>query len=114
MTQKIKALELADQMDAEIRHTVELDMLHHNAAAELRRLHAENELLHERHHFDNGVLKELLQTLKLVFPTLERLKFEYADCAYKSNFVQSRADTARRNYDVVRAAIAKAEQENQP
>lgn len=33
-------------------------------SAELRRLHAENELLHERHHFDNGVLKELLKALK--------------------------------------------------
>jgi hypothetical protein len=34
------------------------------AAAELRRMVAENALLHERHHFDNGVLKELLQALK--------------------------------------------------
>jgi hypothetical protein len=33
-------------------------------AAELRRLYAENALLHERHHFDNGVLKELLEALK--------------------------------------------------
>jgi hypothetical protein len=33
------------------------------AAAELRRLHAENALLHERHHFDNGVLKELLDAM---------------------------------------------------
>ena len=33
-------------------------------AAELRRLIAENTLLHERHHFDNGVLKELLEALK--------------------------------------------------
>jgi hypothetical protein len=36
---------------------------HDEAAAELRRLHAENKLLHERHHFDNGVLKELLEAL---------------------------------------------------
>jgi hypothetical protein len=34
------------------------------AAGELRRLVAENALLHERHHFDNGVLKELLEALK--------------------------------------------------
>jgi hypothetical protein len=32
-------------------------------AAELRRLAAENALLHERHRFDNGVLKELLEAL---------------------------------------------------
>jgi hypothetical protein len=55
---------------------------------------------------------ELLTALKLVLPTLERLKFEYADCSYGGNFVQSRADTARRNHDVVRAAIAKAEGTN--
>jgi hypothetical protein len=35
-------------------------------AAELRRLAAENALLHERHRFDNGVLKELLEALKAV------------------------------------------------
>ena len=52
---------------------------------------------------------ELLEALKLVLPTLEQLKFQYADCAYGDNFVQSRADTSRKNYDVVRAAIAKAE-----
>jgi hypothetical protein len=40
------------------------DPLCRDAAAELRRLHAENVLLHERHHFDNGVLKELLEALK--------------------------------------------------
>jgi hypothetical protein len=34
------------------------------AVAELRRLHAKNVLLHERHHFDNGVLAELLEALK--------------------------------------------------
>jgi hypothetical protein len=35
-------------------------------AAELRRLSTENVLLHERHRFDNGVLKELLEALKAV------------------------------------------------
>jgi hypothetical protein len=56
-----------------------------------------------------AVNRELLEASKLVLPTLERLKFQYADCAYGDNFVQSRADTSRKNYDVVRAAIAKAE-----
>ena len=39
------ALRLADELAAEIERTVKLDMTHHNAAAELRRLHAENEAL---------------------------------------------------------------------
>lgn len=40
-----EALRLADELDAELARTVAVDMLHHNAAAELRRLHAENEAL---------------------------------------------------------------------
>ena len=48
MTQP-EALRLADALDAEIQRTVQLDMMHHNAAAELRRLSAENaELWKER------------------------------------------------------------------
>lgn len=46
MTQP-EALRLADQLAAEIERTVQVDMLHHNAAIELRRLHAENEVLRE-------------------------------------------------------------------
>ncbi len=46
MTQP-EALRLADQLGAELVRTVAVDMLHHNAAAELRRLHAENEALRE-------------------------------------------------------------------
>jgi len=34
-----KALRLAGELAAEIKRTVAVDMLHHNAAAELRRLH---------------------------------------------------------------------------
>ena len=40
-----EALRLADQLGAELVRTVAVDMLHHNAAAELRRLHAENDAL---------------------------------------------------------------------
>jgi hypothetical protein len=54
-----KALFLADVIEADPASKTH----HDEAAAELRRLHAENKLLHERHHFDNGVLKELLEAL---------------------------------------------------
>jgi uncharacterized protein YutE (UPF0331/DUF86 family) len=57
MTQP-EALRLADALDR--WHE---GVFPEEAAAELRRLHAENALLHERHHFDNGVLKELLEAL---------------------------------------------------
>jgi hypothetical protein len=86
------------------------------AAAALRRQHQEIEQLRVREAagdtFDIGCLvlqrDELLETLKLVFPTLERLKFE-ADGSYGNNFSQARADTARKNYQAARAAIKKAE-----
>jgi hypothetical protein len=58
MSDRPTALELAAQLDAEIVRTVEVDMLYHQAAAELRRMHdrikdlecdaAENEALRER------------------------------------------------------------------
>ena len=51
MTEKTEALRLAAELDAEIQRTVQLDMMHHNAAAELRRLHTdaeESEALRER------------------------------------------------------------------
>ena len=37
-----EALRLAEQLNKEIVRTVELDMMHHQAAAELRRLHEVN------------------------------------------------------------------------
>lgn len=39
------ALRLAGELDAELLRTVAVDMLYHEATAELRRLHAENEAL---------------------------------------------------------------------
>jgi hypothetical protein len=67
-------------------------------AAELRRLVAENALLHERHHFDNGVLKELLEALRSLIDM---------DVAYR------RGPKVEQAVDVARAAIAKAER-NKP
>lgn len=91
MSEQPTALRLADELADYTGFTVVgMDQ----AAAELRRLHELNQ--------------ELLEALKLVFPTLERLKFE-ADGSYGNNFSQARADTARKNYQAARAAIAKAE-----
>ena len=38
MSKQPEALRLADELGAEIERTVQVDMLHHNAAAELRLL----------------------------------------------------------------------------
>jgi hypothetical protein len=112
MNEKSDALRLADELADYTGFTVTgMDQ----AADELRRQHREIEQLRVREAAD--VLEigrlvvqrdELLETLKLVFPTLERLKFE-ADGSYGNNFSQARADTARKNYQAARAAITKAE-----
>lgn len=39
MTEQPRALQLVDQLQAEISRTVQLDMLHYDAAVELQRLH---------------------------------------------------------------------------
>ena len=89
MTDKPEALRLADAL--ETRAITFRDKA--EAAAELRRLHAENELLHERHHFDNGVLKELLEAYR---------KMRNSAAGY-SNFCDDNANTRRCERDFVAA-----------
>jgi tetratricopeptide (TPR) repeat protein len=72
------------------------------AVAELRRLHAENVLLHERHHFDNGVLCELLQALKEATDAIEHWG------SYSSDYFQQKWDL-QSDINAARAAIARTE-----
>ena len=72
------------------------------AVAELRRLHAENVLLHERHHFDNGVLAELLQALKEATDAIEHWG------SYSSDYFQQKWDL-HSDINAARAAITRAE-----
>jgi hypothetical protein len=72
------------------------------AAAELRRLHAENVLLHERHHFDNGVLAELLQALKDATDAIEHWG------TYATDYFQKKWDL-QSDINAARAAIDRAE-----
>ena len=69
---KPEALRLADEIDTEELSMDRVEKWVEEAAAELRRLSAENKLLHERHHDDNveytRVLAQrdaLLEMLKL-------------------------------------------------
>lgn len=56
MTEKSEALLLADRLESDfIRSQTMVD-----AAVELRRLHAENKVLHERHHDGNVILTQIL------------------------------------------------------
>jgi hypothetical protein len=73
-------------------------------AAELRRLYAENALLHERHHFDNGVLKELLDALKAA-----GLFLHHAWCDVQMNDYSF--EKLNQTMIVVYAAIAKTEEQ---
>jgi len=98
MSEQPEALRLADALDVgEISYTGMC-----KAADQLRRLHAENVLLHERHHFDNGVLKELLQALKDATDAIEHWG------AYASDFFQQKWDL-HSDINAARAAIARAE-----
>ena len=92
MADQPEALRLANLID----HGNDSSWIEREAAAELRRLVAENTLLHERHHFDNGVLKELLEALKEIEPILARM---YGPQAANLPPMQ-----------LVRAAIARAEE----
>ena len=53
MSDQHKALRLADALDDEFTQGRISNHNGRKAAAELRRLHTENELLHQRHHDDN-------------------------------------------------------------
>ena len=63
MSDQPTALRLADELAAEIERTVQVDMTHHEAAAELRRLHAENEAQAARIEADAALLGQVLETL---------------------------------------------------
>ena len=65
------ALKLADKLEAEVKRTVSLDILHNDAAIELQRLHAENEAL-------LGALKDMCKGFHHLddsdFPALARAR----------------------------------------
>jgi hypothetical protein len=93
-TQQPEALRLADELDA--YHT---RPHHREAAAELRRLHEENKLLHERHSFNN---KEFVRLHSVNAELLEIInKLEYS---YEGNIKRYPTEAE------VNAAIAKAQE----
>jgi hypothetical protein len=103
MSEQPEALRLAQRLAhvckySDSEHWDDLDA----AAAELRRLHAENVLLHERHHFDNGVLCELLQALKDATDAIEHWG------TYATDYFQKKWDL-QSDINAARAAIARAE-----
>jgi hypothetical protein len=126
---KPEALRLADALDAEIVRTVKLDVMHNDAAAELRRLHdlvaacepylKEGETPAERIERERGDTEavcrlyakereknvELLEAAKQVIAW-----YEAEDDHSKADFYQ-RLEMCRTSEAALRAAIAKAEGE---
>ena len=124
MTEKPTALRLADDCDEGMVDFAEV-------AAELRRLHAENERLWAGEAFHKVAVQqrdaawrerdtaelmslalkaqrdELLEALLLAWPHIEGEKIKQ-DGSYGSNFVQAKADRIRAVYEKARAAIAAA------
>ena len=111
MTDKVKALELAERLDAEIQRTVELDMLHHNAAAELRRQHKNHikawDVIHSQ-----GV--ELIALRKQRNDLLEALRDIGEYRGEGLSYTTPWQDIVGNLGEKARAAITKAEKENQP
>lgn len=61
-TKQPRALVLAERLDAETEKTVSIDLMHFEAAAELRRLHAENEALErERDEYQQAADKMAME-----------------------------------------------------
>ena len=63
MSDQPNALRLADELAAELVRTVAVDMLYHEAAAELRRLHAEAEAQAARIEADEALMRQALEAL---------------------------------------------------
>ena len=91
MSKQSEALRLAEQLEAiGLRGPV---------AAELRRLHAENAILHERHHDDNAEYMRVLAQRDQLLEALNSFMYEFGD----------KTDSA--TVQKARAAIAKAKEQ---
>lgn len=108
MTTKSEALQLAQDLES---YPGDDEARSFAAAAELRRLHTENKLLHERHSYSNEILEqheavnqELLEALKEAEPMLQSMLNHIA--RHLPEFTKMPA------LDKVRAAIAKASTSN--
>ena len=93
MTEQPEALKLAKEL---MQPPVQISAFF--AAAELRRLHAENAILHERHHDDNAEYMRVLAQRDQLLEALNSFMYEFGD----------KTDSA--TVQKARAAIAKAQQ----
>jgi AMMECR1 domain-containing protein len=100
-TQQPEALRLAD-----ILHTTPVSMVDREAAIELRRLHSENKLLHERHSFNN---KEFVRLHSVNAELLEALKKLVEHIHWRSK-IQGCLGTFEEVLPEAEATIAKAQE----
>lgn len=77
---KPEALFLADELEAPLGTVIGAE-LYRRAAEELRRLHAENAVLHDRHHDGNVILTQMLAQRDAL---LEVLKQSLEEAIYPS------------------------------
>jgi hypothetical protein len=118
MTTQPEALRLAELFELES----DPESQYRKAAAELRRLHAENEVMRNVANRGGHIAvamsriadleaqrDALLEALKLAWPIIEA-EMHKQDCSYGKNFVQTKADRARNIYAKALAAIASVEE----
>ena len=115
MTTQPTALRLADDLAKYLGGNTAT-----KAAAELRRQHEENQRLYAQHasvvsDYEKAVVAlkaqrdALLEALKLAWPIIEKEKFMQDGC-YGKNFIQSKAERARKAYEKALAAIKAVEE----
>ena len=91
---KTEALRLADELESSVGTQSTYSAMQ-QAAAELRRLHAQRDAL--------------LEALKLAWPIIEAEMYRQ-NCSYGKNFSQTKADRARAAHEKARDAIAAVEE----
>jgi hypothetical protein len=109
MTTQPEALRLADRLESDfIRSQTMVD-----AAAELRRLHAENRVLHERHHDGNVILTQILAQRDALLEALKTAD-QFITNGMELGFIRmpdaATPDSAHETPGIVRAAIKAVEE----
>ena len=102
MTQP-EALRLADYMDHPLNDPNDVADA---VSSELRRLHAENELLHKRHHDDNAQYTRVLAQRDALLEALRSI----ADCCDEEHAARDYASRQAEIRGIARAAIKAVEE----
>ena len=107
MTLQPEALRLAEAMSFAFPGNLGID----KAAAELRRLHAENKVLHDRHHDGNVILTQMLAQRDALLEALKSTGLFLHHCWCDVQMNDHSFEKLNRQMEIVDAAIKAVEGE---